>query len=75
MGRYVAPTTYVAEDFLVWPQWEKGCLVLCRLDAPKKGDTRGVRWEWVERCGSTLLETKGKRNEVEGSSRTRKENI
>jgi hypothetical protein len=44
MGWSMAPTTYVAEDSLVWPQWEGMCLVLWRLDATEKGDARGVRW-------------------------------
>jgi hypothetical protein len=34
-------------------------LVLWRLDAPEKGDARGVRREWVGEWGSTLLEAKG----------------
>jgi hypothetical protein len=42
MGWSVAPTTYVAEDCLVWPQWKGRCLVLWRLDDPEKGDTRGT---------------------------------
>jgi len=46
-GGFMAPTTYVAEDGLLWPQWEGMCLVLWRLDAPEKGDATGVRWEWV----------------------------
>jgi hypothetical protein len=29
--------TYTAEDCLVWPQWEKMCLILERLEAPRKG--------------------------------------
>ena len=32
-----SPGTYVAEDCLVWPQWERMCLILERLDAPGKG--------------------------------------
>ena len=54
------PTTYVAEDCPIWHQWEVGHLVLWRLDAPEKGDARGVRWEWVGRWGNTLLQAKGK---------------
>ena len=30
----IAPAAYVAEDGLVWHQWEGKALVLCRLDAP-----------------------------------------
>jgi hypothetical protein len=43
-------------------------LVLWRLDAPEKGDARGVRWEgvrgWVGRLENTLLEAKGRAEEV-----------
>ena len=56
----MVPTTYVAEDGFAWPQWEGMCLDLWRLDAPEKGDSRGRKWEWVGRWGSTLLESKGK---------------
>ena len=48
MGWSMAPATYVAEDCLVWPQLEGMDLVLWRLDAPEKGDARGVRREWVD---------------------------
>ena len=33
-------------------------MALWRLDAPGKGDARGVRWEWVGEWVSTLLEAK-----------------
>jgi hypothetical protein len=32
------PGTYVAEDYLLCPQWEKMCLIPKRLDAPGKGN-------------------------------------
>ena len=35
-------------------------MVLWKLDSPEKGDARGVRWEWVGGCGSTLLEARGR---------------
>jgi hypothetical protein len=35
-------------------------LVLWRLDAPRQGDARSVRWERGGGWGSTLLEAKGK---------------
>ena len=35
-------------------------LFLWRLNAPEKGNTRGVRWEWLGRCGNTLLKAKGR---------------
>jgi hypothetical protein len=51
--------TYVAEDGLIWHQWEGRPLVLWRLDAPVYGDAREVRQEWVSRWKSTLIEAKG----------------
>ena len=39
----------------------KSTFFLWRLDAPEKGDTRGVRQEWVDGWGNTLLEAKGSR--------------
>lgn len=30
-----------------WHQWEGRNLVLRKLNAPEKGDLRGVRWEWM----------------------------
>jgi hypothetical protein len=41
----VVPDTYVAEEYLIWHQWEGMYLVLWRLDAPEKGDARAVKWE------------------------------
>ena len=37
---YLPPPPYVVEDYLVWPQWERMCLIPQSLDAPVKGDTR-----------------------------------
>lgn len=37
MGWFVVGTC-VAEDFLVWPQWEKMHLILWKLDASGKRD-------------------------------------
>lgn len=56
----MAPTTYVAEGGPIWHQWEERCLVLWRLVAPAKGDSRGVRQEWVGGWESNLLEAKGR---------------
>jgi hypothetical protein len=39
------PATYVAEDCLIWPQWEGMCLFLFRLEAPGKENAREVKWE------------------------------
>ena len=55
----MAPATYVAEDGLIWHQWEGRPMVLWRLDAPSKGDARVVRQEWVSEWRSTLIDTKG----------------
>lgn len=38
---------YVAEDCLLWHEWEGRHWVLWRLNAPEKGESRGVRQEWV----------------------------
>jgi hypothetical protein len=54
----MAPAAHVAEDGLIWPQWEGRHLVLWRLEAPEKGDARGVGQEWEDGWRSTLLETK-----------------
>jgi hypothetical protein len=56
------PKSYVAEESFVWPQWEGMHLILWRLDAPKKEDSRGWGGSGcVGRRGSTLLEVKGRR--------------
>jgi hypothetical protein len=57
---YSTPTnTYIVEDFLVWPQWEKMCLILQRFEALG----RGKAWGWeehplgdrgTEECGEEL---------------------
>jgi hypothetical protein len=39
-----APNTYKAESCLVWPQWEKACLTLERLEASGSGEAWG--WEY-----------------------------
>ena len=44
----MAPVTYVAEDGLVWHQWEGRPLLLWRLNAPAQGNARVVMWEWVD---------------------------
>ena len=36
MGWSMDPTTYVAEDGLIWHQWEGRRLVLWKLDTPEK---------------------------------------
>jgi hypothetical protein len=55
----MAPTTYVAEDCLIYHQWEGIHLVLWRLDAPEKGDDRGDE-VGVDGWESTHLEAKGR---------------
>jgi hypothetical protein len=42
-----APDAYIAEDDLIWLQWERKPLVLCRLDVQAKVNARMVRQEWV----------------------------
>ena len=54
MGWSKAPGTSIAQDSLVWPQWEKMHLILERLEAPRKGVAWGV--------GGTVLETRKRRN-------------
>jgi hypothetical protein len=39
MGWAEAPGTYIAEVCLVWPQWEKMCLTLERVEAPGKEES------------------------------------
>ena len=64
MGQSVAPATYVAENCLVWTQWEWRLLVLWRLGATGKGCARRVRWVWEAGWGSIILEAKGRENRV-----------
>jgi hypothetical protein len=40
--------TCVAEDCLVWPQWERMCLILWKFNAPGKRSSGGGE---VEMCG------------------------
>jgi hypothetical protein len=54
MGWSVAPARHLAEDSLIWPQWEGMFLVLWRIDAQEKRDARGVRCEWVGGWGGVL---------------------
>jgi hypothetical protein len=54
------PTTYVAEDCLIWHQWEGKFLILWRLDGPEKGNARRLRWERMGWWGNTHLEAMGK---------------
>ena len=48
MGDSMDPAAYVAEDYLIWYQWDGRLLVLWRIVAPLKGDARGVRQDWVD---------------------------
>ena len=43
----MAPAAYLAEDCLIWHQWEGRPLVLWKLDAPVYGNAKVVRQEWV----------------------------
>ena len=42
----ITPSIYVAENCLVWPQWEKMCLILKRLYAPGM-ERLASEWVWV----------------------------
>lgn len=53
MNWSMVPTTYIAKDCLVWPQWEKR-------------DARGAMWEWVSGWESTIIEVKGEGDWVGG---------
>jgi len=55
----IAPAAYIAEDCLIWYQWEWRCFILRRLDAAEKGNARVVRHEWMDGWRNTLLEAKG----------------
>lgn len=37
MGWFMAPDICVAEDFPVWPQWVRMCLIMWKLDSQKRG--------------------------------------
>jgi hypothetical protein len=65
----MVPTTYVAEDSLIWRQWwgGGGHLVLWRLDSPEKGDARG--WGRSVRVGEHPHRGKGESHEVGNSWR------
>ena len=55
MGWLVSPGTCVAEDCLVWPQWERMGLILWKLDAPGKRDGDGSEVEVGEQVEELLL--------------------
>ena len=54
----MAPT-YVAEDCLIWHQWDERGLFLQKLVAPEKGNARGTRRKWVGGWGEHPLQAKG----------------
>ena len=45
----MAPNTYVAENYHKCKRWH---LVMWRLEAPEKEDTRVIRWEWLDGEGA-----------------------
>ena len=60
LAKSPTPDTYLTEDCLVWPQWEKMPIILERLETPgKKGAFRGREHplrgkgeqEWDEELG------------------------
>ena len=52
----MTPATYVAQDGLIYYQWEEKPLVLWRLYASAQENARAMGWEWVGRWGSILTE-------------------
>jgi hypothetical protein len=61
-GKPAQYCTYVAEDCLVWPLLWKMCLVLQRLEVPRKRDA----WSGRE---SLCLRGKGRRNVMRNCGR------
>ena len=61
MEQVQGPWHICSRGCLIWPQWEKMCLILLRPAAPEKGDVWGGR--------STLSEAKGRRNEMKNCGR------
>ena len=55
------PSIYMVEDCLVWLQWEKMCLILDKLEVPRREKSCGGR--------STLLEARGRRNGMQNCGR------
>ena len=54
MGWFLPPGTWVEEDWLVWPQWQRKHLILWKLDNPRKRDASRSEVGWVGRWWSTL---------------------
>lgn len=52
MGQSMAHAIYVAQDCLIWHQWEGICLVLWRLDTLEKDSARGEK-VWVDEGASS----------------------
>jgi hypothetical protein len=66
MGWFIALDTHVAEDGLVWTQWDRICLILWKLNAPGKRDAggdevggwvggKGDRWVGGQVGGESIL--------------------
>jgi hypothetical protein len=58
----MSPAVYVAEDCLIWHQWEGRCLVPWRLDSQGKGDAKEVKQDWMGGWVEHLL--RGKELEI-----------
>ena len=58
-GIVSGPAIDAAENCPVWPQWKRMHLMQKKLDAPGKGDTSRMRWEWLSKWRNSLSETKG----------------
>jgi hypothetical protein len=46
MNWFMAQGTCVAEDCLVWPEWERMYFILWKLDAPRKRNDGGGEVKW-----------------------------
>lgn len=43
----MAPAAYIAEDHIIWQEWEGRSLVPWRLDDPKEGYAQAVDGGWM----------------------------
>lgn len=61
----MSPGKKVAENCLVWPQWDQLHLALWKFDTPENGDAREVRWEWLGRRAPPWRQSGGVANLIE----------
>jgi hypothetical protein len=55
----MAPSTCTVEERLIWPQWERMCLILWKLDALGKRDAGGGEMGFGGRVGEHPLRGRG----------------